>query len=160
MIKERVISEIQRLDELVKGIYVWIGQFEKEVSNPALFSKFVDELLKLKWTMSERFAAADNLAGYYKQMTKESPPEYDLKRLFDWTREGYNPDDYPCYSDSELKRRAMKYEKVTYDVDYHVQKDKKVKRKGAMVHFDDPLNYYVKEDPRKNFNPHRVYVRL
>lgn len=143
----QTIQGVNRRDELVKGIYVWIGQFEKEVSNSDLFSQFVDELVKLKWTMSERFATAEHLAGYYKQMSGESPPEFDLKRLFDWTREGYDPRQYIALTWDEMKHRTEKYEQYAFktfggqhEVDTMLIADekKRAKHKGPMVPWSCP----------------------
>ena len=94
-----------------KSLGFWFGQFEHGKPERAKFSEFVSELMSMPLTMSEKVYYAENLAGYYEQITGDCVKETaDFQRLFDWIREGYDPHVYTFYTDEELRRRRLKYE--------------------------------------------------
>lgn len=89
----------------------WFGEFENGNPDRLKFTTFVDRLMQEKLTMGEKAYYAENLTGYYQQITGDcikGAPEF--QKLFDWIRDGYDPNVYVCYSDEELRRRRMKYE--------------------------------------------------
>lgn len=138
----------------------WFGQFNNGIPDRKKFSEFVTRLLSIKLTMSEKTYYAENLAGYYQQITGDDAKETtDFKRLYDWIREGYDPDDYIFYTEEELRRRREKYEPKGI-----VQRDEvpekyrlKGRRKGFFAH-DIDYDYNRPETPttleaqKSNFN--------
>lgn len=131
-------------DKLLKGQYIWLGQFQKGQPDPELFSEYVDELVQMKWTMAERSNAAEHLGAHYREVTGKLPPEFDRKRLFDWIREGYRYEDYPFYDEDYFRFRRERievYDKkgVNGDITYLIDRKDMIKRKGGMIPFSCPF---------------------
>ncbi|WP_276913153.1 hypothetical protein [Aneurinibacillus aneurinilyticus] len=149
----KVIQERKRAPKNIVQS-VWFGQFNRGIADRDAFSRMVDYLITLSPTMSERVTAAEGLYAYYTEVTGDVPKETDRRRLFDWIREEYRPDDYPIYTDFELSRMVSKYEKPVSDMEYDPQHFSTVKRKGGMVEFKV-------DSAHENPETHRVdYVRL
>jgi hypothetical protein len=130
--------------------YIWFGEFDSNVPDRDKLSQVVDYLLTREVTMSERFRAAEDFTRYYEQITGDTAPEFEMKRLFDWVRQDYNYEDYPCCNEQEMRfvrKTQRKYEVYAPKgfigtdgefVDWLVGKDSQIKRKGGMIPFQSP----------------------
>lgn len=114
--------------------YFWKDAFTVGADNRLMLARVIDNLMTISLQMAEKRTAADDLAGYYKNVTGRDIPKSDRDRLNAWVSAGYDQLDYPILSDLEMSLRRSRAV-VEYDDSIDRASEVTGWRKGGMIVF-------------------------